>query len=249
MYAGLCNYTRIHKCRASPLAVRALQVSNCSASCFTAFAMTVWQYKLMSELDRTCASSSVGWGKIGPTASFRLRAILDGNIQLHTGVFLQTSPCVSFKWYPMEILESPLAVLLMRNDQKANGECRYMIAKPIGGVALSLQAMPAEDHMVKIVVMYLSGTVLLELEYAADMPVKEIFDDVKGQLEANGGYTRWDLEAVSIVPAGQPLKAAGSIAKLLPGGTGKGTSKAMGEGKGKKVIKKPSLKRPSAKGS
>ena len=102
--------------------------------------MTVWQYKLMSELDRTCASSSVGWGKIGPTASFRLRAILDGNIQLHTGVFLQTSPCVSFKWYPMEILESPLAVLLMRNDQKANGECRYMIAKPIGGVALSLQA-------------------------------------------------------------------------------------------------------------
>ena len=104
----------------------------------------------------------------------------------------------------MEILESPLAVILMRNDQKANGECRYMIAKPIGGVALSLQAMPAQDHMVKIVVMYLSGTVLLELEYAADMPVKEIFDDVKGQLEANGGYTRWDLEAVSIVHAGQP---------------------------------------------
>ena len=54
---------------------------------------------------------------------------------------------------------------------------------------------------------------------------------------------------MSIVHAGQPLKAAGSIAKLLPGGTGKGTSKAMGEGKGKKVMKKPSLKRPSGNGS
>ena len=207
--------------------------------------MTNWQYKLMSELDRACASSSLGWSRIGPTAASRLQAIQDGNIQLHTGVFLQTSPCVSYKWYPFELMEAPVAVVLMRNDQKANGQCRYMIAKPIGELAFSLQATQAEGDMVKVTIMYMSGTVLMELEYAADMAVKEIFDDVRASLEANGGYTRWELQMLNIVHDGTALKAVGSIAKLLPGGKGKGRSKAMGRGKG--MVKKPSLKRPAAK--
>ena len=220
-----------------------------SACCFTAFAMTNWQYKLMSELDRTCASSSLGWNRIGPTAASRLSAIMEGNIQLHTGVFLQTSPCVSYKWYPFELLQAPVGVALMRNDQKAGGQCRYMIAKPIGALAFSLEATRAEGDMVKITIMYMSGTVLMELEYAADMAVKEIFDDVRASLEANdGGYTRWDLQSLNIVHDGTPVKAVGSIARLLPGGTGKGRSTAMGRGKGAKVVKKPSLKRPAAKG-
>ena len=250
VYAGLCNYSHTQNARRHCSHAQQRKSQAVYASCLIAFAMTGWQYKLQSELDRACASSALGWNKIGPTAAMRLSAILEGNIRMHTGVFLQTSPCVSYKWYPSELLDAPVALVLMRNDQKNNGQCRFMIAKPIGALAFNLEATRAEGDMVKIVVTYMSGNVLMELEYAADMAVKEIFDDVQASLEANGGYTQWDLRTVSIVHAGRPLKAVGPIQKLLPGGTGKGSSKAMGQGKGKaaKVVKKPSLKRPSANG-
>ena len=213
----------------------------------TAFAMSGWQYKLMNALDRTRAATPEGWCKSGVTAASRLSAILDGNIPLHTGVFLQTSPCVSYKWYCSEVMQDPTALVLMRNDPKAGGQSRFMLAKPIGALAFDLKATPCGDDKVHIVVTFLSGIVLMDHEVSQATPMKSIFEDVRACLEACGGYTHWDLQTVSIVHGGTPVRPAGSAAKLLQG-SGKGQSKCMGKGKGNKVLKRPALKRQSADG-
>ena len=210
-----------------------------------AFDMIGWQYKLMNELDRTRAATSDGWSKSGVTAASRLEAILAGNIPLHTGVFLQTSPCVSYKWYCSEVMQDPTALVLMRNDPKAGGQSRFMLAKPIGSLALGLHATPCGDDKAHIVVTFLSGLVLMEHEVPQATPVKSIFEDVRACLEARGGYTEWDLQTLSIVHGGTAVRPAGSAAKLLQG-SGKGQSKCMGQGKGNKVLKRPALKRQSA---
>jgi hypothetical protein len=87
-------------------------------------AMAGWQYKLMNELDRERARSTVGWSKCGPTAAGRLALMLDGTIPLHEGIYISTSPCVAFKWRGAEIMEDPLSLLLVRNDAKAGGVTR-----------------------------------------------------------------------------------------------------------------------------
>ena len=213
----------------------------------TAFDMSGWQYKLMNELDRTRGATSEGWLKSGVTAASRLEAILAGNIPLHTGVFLQTSPCVSYKWYCSEVMQDPTVLVLMRNDPKAGGQSRFMLAKPIGALAFDLKATPCGDDKVHIVVTFLSGIVLMDHEVPQATPMKSIFEDVRACLEACGGYTHWDLQTVSIVHGGTPVRPAGSAAKLLQG-SGKGQNKCMGQGKGNKVLKRPALKRQSADG-
>ena len=241
-----CATTRIHKVQGVTARIQSFaSLKLYLVSHLTACAMIGWQYKLMNELDRTRAATIEGWCKSGVTAASRLSAILDGNIPLHTGVFLQTSPCVSYKWYCSEVMQQPTALVLMRNDPKTGGQSRFMLAKPIGALAFDLQATPCGDDNVHIVVTFMSGLVLMDQEVPQATPVKSIFEDVRACLEARGGYTHWELQTVSIVHRDKPVRPAGSVAKLLHG-SGKGQSKCMGQGKGNKVLKRPALKRPSA---
>eukprot|EP00435_Cladocopium_sp_Y103_P008368 s5534_g2.t1 len=89
-----------------------------------------WQYKLQDELDKEVRKDSFGWRTLGPTGSERLQSVFRGNIMLNDGFFLTTSPCVAFKWRCAEVLSNPLGLVLYRNDSKAGGRVRYMIAVP-----------------------------------------------------------------------------------------------------------------------
>ena len=209
-------------------------------------AMAGWQYKMMNELDRERARSTVGWSKCGPTASGRLTLMLDGNIPLHEPVFISTGPCVAYKWRGAEIMYNPLGLLLVRNDAKSGGVARWMIARPIGSLAFNVDATRVEESLVRIRIVYLSGEQLLEHEYQADTALQTVFGDVKAALDGLDKYTDWDLNTVSLAHGGKALRAVGSVAALLRGtGKGQGNSRAMGRGKGK-VMKRPAaLKRPA----
>ena len=191
--------TRTHSCRASPLAEKFKPISRHFVLVSVVFlAMAGWQYKLMNELDRERARSTVGWSKCGPTAAGRLALMLDGTIPLHEGIYISTSPCVAFKWRGAEIMEDPLSLLLVRNDAKAGGVTRWMIARPIGSLAFTVDATRVEEALVRIKVLWLSGELLLEHEYQADTAMSTIVADVKAALDTMNKYTDWDLNTVSL---------------------------------------------------
>lgn len=75
VYAGLRKYS--HAQMQGGTARRASNFSRCRIR-----AMARWQYKVMNELDREKAKTPHGWPQLGPTGSFRLSSLLDGNIQM-----------------------------------------------------------------------------------------------------------------------------------------------------------------------
>ena len=206
-------------------------------------AMAGWQYKMMNELDRERARSTVGWSKCGPTAAGRLARMLDGDIPLHEGIYISTSPCVAYKWRGAEIMFDPLSLLMVRNDAKAGGVARWMIARPIGSLAFTVDATRVEEALVRIKVLWLSGELLLEHEYQSNTAMSTIVADVKSALDTMNKYTDWDLNTVSLAHGDKALRCVGSVETLL---RGKGKGHGLGRGKGK-VIKRPAcLKRPRA---
>lgn len=180
--------TRMHKCRAAQLAGHQISQGVECIFCFTLIAMAGWQWKLMNELDRDWITTSFGWSKAGPTAAFRLAAILDGNIQLGTGTFLQTSPCVSFKWRAQEVLYNPVGLILHRNDPKANGASRFMVARPIAALTVTLQLKWVEESLMACQLIYLSGEVMIEKQYTDAACGRDLTDDIREHLLSNSQY-------------------------------------------------------------
>ena len=249
--------TRMHKCRAAQLAGHQISQGVECVFCFTLIAMAGWQWKLMNELDRDRITTSFGWSKAGPTAAFRLAAILDGNIQLGTGTFLQTSPCVSFKWRAQEVLYNPVGLILHRNDPKANGASRYMVARPIAALTVTLQLKWVEQSLMACQLIYLSGEVMIEKQYTDAACGRDLIDDIREHLLSNSKYTQWDIDTLTVIYGEKVVKPDTCLCTLLEDGNGspkgKGDGKApsspcMGKGKGAKKkpgVKQLSLKRPA----
>ena len=64
---------------------------------------------------------------------------------------------MSYKWYGAEILQFRIAIVLYRNDAKADGETRYMIARPIAAISVTLTATRIQEHLISCQVRFLSG--------------------------------------------------------------------------------------------
>jgi hypothetical protein len=153
---------------------------------------------------------------------------------------------VSYKWYGAEILQFRIAIVLYRNDAKADGETRYMIARPIAAISVTLTATRIQEHLISCQVRFLSGNVVMQARYHEETCGGVVYDAIKTELAASGKYTTWDLATLKVVHGSKVLNASCQLRRLMDGsgkGNGSTSTSAMGRGKGK-VLKKPS-KKPS----
>ena len=93
---------------------------------------------------------------------------LMATIPLHEGIYISTSPCVAYKWRGAEIMFDPLSLLMVRNDAKAGGVARWMIARPIGSLAFTVDATRVEEALVA----HQSALVVGRIALGARIPIK-----------------------------------------------------------------------------